>query len=216
MEEMQVNNEPENTASPCEEPQEQPVVEETTKTPVEECPECVETPAPETAPAPDARIDELLAKMNKLTSLASERMMSYEVLSQFDKTMKGELTDVKNSSVKSLLIKVANVREAADDLVERMEKNRDSVTIDDAIDAVCNFGDMLEEILLVNGAVRFRDEAGTPYEYPRHNKAKVIDTENPALNKTVAEVVSSGYVLDDKVLLPEKINVYRYTGKHEE
>ncbi len=216
MEEMQVNNEPEKTASPCEDPQEQPAVEETTETPVEECPECVGTPDPVTAPAPDTRIDEILAKMDKLTSLASERMMSYEVLSQFDKTMKGELTDVKNSSVKSLLIKVANVREAADDLVERMEKNRDSVTIDDAIDAVCNFGDMLEEILLVNGAVRFRDEAGTPYEYPRHNKSKVIDTENPALNKTVAEVVSSGYVLDDKILLPEKVNVYRYTGKHEE
>ena len=73
MEEMQVNNEPENTASPSEEPQEQPVVEETTETPVEECPECVETPTPKAAPAPDARIDELLAKMDKLTSLAFER-----------------------------------------------------------------------------------------------------------------------------------------------
>ncbi len=211
MEEMQVNEEPETVAAPSEEPAEQPVVEEAPAAPEEPAAE-----AEEPAPPQDARIDELMAKMDRLTSLASERMMSYEVLSQFDKTMKGELSDVKKSSVRSLLIKVANVREAADDLVERMEKNRDSVTIDDAIDAVYNFGDMLEEILLVNGAVRFRDEAGTPYEYPRHNKAKIVDTEDPALNKTVAEVVGSGYILDDKVLLPEKVNVYRYVGKHSE
>ncbi len=211
MEEMQVNEEPENVAAPCEETAEQPVAEEAPAAPDEPVAE-----AEETVPTQDERIDELISKVDRLTNLAAERMMSYEVLSQFDKTMKGELSDVKKSSVRSLLIKVANVREAADDLVERMEKNRDSVTIDDAIDAVYNFGDMLEEILLVNGAVRFRDEAGTPYEYPRHNKAKLVDTEDPALNKTVAEVVGSGYILDDKVLLPEKVNVYRYVGKHSE
>ncbi len=208
MEEMQISEETENASGACEEPQSTPEVETAPESPAEEP---VETSCQESES--DARMDELISKVDRLAAMASERMMSYEVLSQFDKTMKGELSDVKSSSIRSLLIKVANVREAASDLVERMERNRDSVTIDDAIDAVYSFGDMLEEILLVNGAVRFRDEPGTPYKYPKHNKSKLVDTEDPALNKTVAEVVGSGYMLDDKVLLPEKVNVYRYVEK---
>ncbi|MBR6204600.1 MAG: nucleotide exchange factor GrpE [Candidatus Methanomethylophilaceae archaeon] len=158
----------------------------------------------------EAKIDDLSSRIDAMSADISGRMMSYEVLAQFDKTLKGELTDVKKSSITSLLIKVANVRETADDMVARMESGKDAMTIDDAIDAVDSFGDMLEEILTVNGAVRFRDEAGCPYEYPRHNKAKVIDTDDPDLNKTVAKVVSSGYMMDGKVILPEKVLVYRY------
>ncbi len=161
----------------------------------------------------DGKIDALADDIRNLGSILSDRMMSRDVLAQFDKTMKGELSDVKNSSVRSLLVKIANVRENAASLADKMRSEKETVTADDAIDAIENIGDMLEEILLINGAVRFRDEVGTPYEYPTHNKAKLVDTDDPALNKTIAEAVSSGYVLNDKILLPEKVNVYRYVGK---
>jgi molecular chaperone GrpE (heat shock protein) len=163
----------------------------------------------------DGKIETLTSDIAKLGSIMSDRMMSHEILAQFDKTMKGELSDVKSSSIRSLLVKIANVRENAATLAEKMRVNKENVTADDAIDAIDNIGDMLEEILLVNGAVRFRDETGTPYEYPKHNKAKLVDTDDPALNKTVAEVVNSGYVLDDRILLPEKVNVYRFVAPPE-
>ena len=161
----------------------------------------------------DGKIDALADDVHKLGSILSDRMMSRDVLAQFDKTMKGELSDVKSSSIRSLLVKIANVRENAASLADKMRSEKETVTADDAIDAIENFGDMLEEILLVNGAVRFRDEAGSPYDYPTHNKTKLVDTDDPALNKTIAEVMSSGYVMDGKVLLPEKVRVYRYVGE---
>ncbi len=161
----------------------------------------------------NGKIDALADDVHKLGSILSDRMMSRDVLAQFDKTMKGELSDVKSSSIRSLLVKIANVRENAASLADKMRSEKEAVTADDAIDAIENFGDMLEEILLVNGAVRFRDEAGAPYDYPTHNKTKLVDTDDPALNKMIAEVMSSGYVLDGKVLLPEKVRVYRYVGE---
>lgn len=194
-----------------EEPRTEAPVEEADKEEVQEA--CDIDGIRKDVEALDGKIDALADDVHKLGSILSDRMMSRDVLAQFDKTMKGELSDVKSSSIRSLLVKIANVRENAASLADKMRSEKEAVTADDAIDAIENFGDMLEEILLVNGAVRFRDEAGAPYDYPTHNKTKLVDTDDPALNKMIAEVMSSGYVLDGKVLLPEKVRVYRYVGE---
>ena len=194
-----------------EEPRTEAPVEEADKEEVQEA--CDIDGIRKDVAALDGKIDALADDVHKLGSILSDRMMSRDVLAQFDKTMKGELSDVKSSSIRSLLVKIANVRENAASLADKMRSEKEAVTADDAIDAIENFGDMLEEILLVNGAVRFRDEAGAPYDYPTHNKTKLVDTDDPALNKMIAEVMSSGYVLDGKVLLPEKVRVYRYVGE---
>ena len=194
-----------------EEPRTEAPVEEADKEEVQEA--CDIDGIRKDVEALDGKIDALADDVHKLGSILSDRMMSRDVLAQFDKTMKGELSDVKSSSIRSLLVKIANVRENAASLADKMRSEKETVTADDAIDAIENFGDMLEEILLVNGAVRFRDEAGSPYDYPTHNKTKLVDTDDPALNKMIAEVMSSGYVLDGKVLLPEKVRVYRYVGE---
>ncbi len=194
-------------------PEEQTRTEEQEILPVTEAAES-DAPSADAAPL-EARIDELSSKMDHLASVFSDRMMSSEVLAHFESNMKSQMADIRVSAVRSLLVKIASVRETAADMLGRMQSGRDTMTVDDAIDAVESFGDMLEEILVMNGAVRFRDEAGTAYEYPRHNKIKIIDTDDPDLNKTIADVVSSGYILDDKVLIPEKVKVYRCIGKPE-
>lgn len=71
----------------------------------------------------------------------------------------------------------------------------------------------LRDLLERNDVFAYRCEPGSPFDARRQRAMRTVETQDPALAKTVQECVRWGYAdMDDKVIRPEMVNVFVYKG----
>ncbi len=161
------------------------------------------------------KLDGISDSIRSLSADVQARMVSQDIMQHFDGMMRSQIQEMTASSTKSILSQIADLRERLNSILSKMRESKDSVTVDTAIDNMDIFGDMLEELLIVNGFVPFSDDVGEPYTYPRHVKDKIVDTDDPGLNKKIACVHRNGYIYGEDVVIPQSVDVYRYVRKEE-
>ncbi|MDG4818308.1 nucleotide exchange factor GrpE [Micromonospora sp. WMMD956] len=106
---------------------------------------------------------------------------------------------------------VTDLQSLRNDLLRQAATLRDPVTVPTVAELLGSFAYSIELTLERAGVQVLRATAGTPFEPGSHRVARVVCTDDPARDGTVAEPLADGYrdVVSDRVLLPASVVVCR-------
>jgi molecular chaperone GrpE len=96
-----------------------------------------------------------------------------------------------------------------------MRSARSWAAYDDRVDpadvdgALTGIAEDIGQMLLRHGVESFRPEPGAPFDRHEARAVRTVDNDDPASAGQVVEVLQPGYRLDDRVLRPAEVVVYR-------
>lgn len=100
------------------------------------------------------------------------------------------------------------------DLEDTASSLRPDTSVDQFVGLLSNFSLSVEQILDNLGLTSLQTSAGDGFEPRLHHAIKKVDTNDAALDRTVAEVLRQGFIEpgEAKPLVPSRVSVYRYEG----
>ena len=199
-----------------EEPAEEPVAEPAEE-PVEEPAEPVEEPVntPEPTPTADTAMSEdIAARLDELKELFEERIRYDEYKNKLFDNMHSELTKFRNGMADKILDSMALDVIGIIDIVKRTaanysEKEANAENYKRLLNQVYGIAEDLTDVLY-RQSIEPYNVNGDTVDVKRQKIAKVIETDDESLDKTVAQVVLEGYEKEGRVLRPERVNVYKF------
>ncbi|MBO5547530.1 MAG: nucleotide exchange factor GrpE [Candidatus Methanomethylophilaceae archaeon] len=140
----------------------------------------------------------------------SEYMTSREQIKALQATIERQNIEITNKALVSSMEQIAIMREDFFKLCAGMEKKIDTMSAKDVLASFKAYEVDMENILHDGGV-----EIGHfPYDTLNtiHQRiVEVVPTNDQSKNGQIAERLSDGYKLGDRVLLKEKVTVYKYT-----
>lgn len=188
-------------------------------------------------PTVDTPLDDMeLHKTNSLTEITQSLMVLLELFEKhisanqnqvqmFDK-MYAEMKDYKESFLLEVLHKpvIHNLIQLYDSFVllesqltnfiEGNTENRIYNELEQYSSNLQNFRFELEEVLYRMDVTPYKDSPDT-LDRQLHKTRKVISTDDPKLDRKVAEVHKIGFYWREKVFRPEEVTIYRYLSSTE-
>jgi molecular chaperone GrpE len=119
-------------------------------------------------------------------------------------------SDERFGLLQPLLVDLCALR---NDLLRQAATLPADLSVERMADLLASFAATVEDTLLRSGVEPRPREVGVPF-VPRHQRvARVVETDDPELDGTVAEVVQDGYAEVDggRVVLPARVAVHRST-----
>ena len=131
----------------------------------------------------------------------------FEIYSKLISRREGELAD---SKFMSLLTSMCQMREDIKKLLANMERNKDNLTVDDALDSFETYEIDLANMLTDAGVVigpygKDGDRVDTVHQLI----SDTLPTDDPELSGKVAERLSEGYEYNGRAVVKEKVIVYK-------
>lgn len=169
------------------------------------------------------RLDEILEAVNQQgVSLQKlfDRKISYDaqkdkVIENLHRELQQYKDDFYQSLLKPILMDLVMVREDLSKIVRHYTGDETDLSKENMLSLLEGFaqdlGDVMEKYDMEVYSVD--SDKFTPI---RQRAVKVIKTSDPDLDKTIAERLSSGYSLKDRVVSPEKVIVYAYSASETE
>lgn len=131
----------------------------------------------------------------------------YEAYSKLLNRREGELAD---SKFMSLLLEMCNMREDMKELLANMERNKDNLTIEDALNSFETYQIDLENMLTDAGVkIGPYGKEGDRVDTVHQRIADTVPTDDPSLNGKVAKRLSEGYEYSGRAIVKEKVTVYK-------
>ncbi|MDR2699140.1 MAG: nucleotide exchange factor GrpE [Candidatus Methanoplasma sp.] len=174
-------------------------------------------PEPETGPAPqedlcalEAEIAELKEMVAALASELGKYATSKEQLKEYTTVMNRRDAEIANRKFLGMLEQLSAMREDFFKLCNGINAKLDSFSSKDILGSFEAYGVDMENILVDSGV-----QIG-PSKFERLNTlyqriVDVIPTDDESINGMIAERVSDGYVYQGRVLLKEKVKIYRFS-----
>ncbi|MDR0523477.1 MAG: hypothetical protein LBG62_03550 [Candidatus Methanoplasma sp.] len=203
-------------------PSEEPVVEdvvpfeeEPAEAPAEAEPEAepeaeAEPPAPE-PPAPAPEPEWLRGALESVRAEIEARTTTKEQLREYAAAFGKRDAEAANREMAALLERLSAMREDFSKLCRDMREKIDRFSADEVLESFGAYAVDMENMLADCGV-----RVG-PFPYDRlsvrHQRmVGIVPTGDKSMNGAIAERVSDGYEYLGRVLLKEKVNVYRFTG----
>lgn len=102
------------------------------------------------------------------------------------------------------------------DMIRQLSSDKwDAITVEDIKKEYQYVFEDLSDILEQQNIEAFRTEAGEPFNATVHIP-KTEATDNKALDRTVKESMSEGYKKGDRILIPERVAIYKFTKNEED
>jgi len=174
-------------------------------------------PATEPVPAADTgalgkEIAELREMVAALASELGKYTTSREQLKEYSSIMSKRDAEIANRKFLGMLEQLSAMREDFFKLCNGINAKLDSFSPKDILGSFEAYGVDMENILVDCGV-----QIG-PSKFEKLNTANqrivdVIPTDDESMNGMIAERVSDGYVYQGRVLLKEKVKIYRFSEK---
>lgn len=160
-------------------------------------------------------IAELKAMVSSLTSQLERCTTSKEQLKEYSALMNKRDSELANRKFMGMLEQLSAMREDFFKLCNGVNAKLDSFTPKSILNSFEAYGVDMENILLDCGVFIGQ------FQYEKLNTihqriVDVIPTDDETLNGMVAERVSDGYEYNGRVLLKEKVKIYKFSEKKEE
>lgn len=112
---------------------------------------------------------------------------------------------------------ITDLQRMRTDLLRQAEELPDGLSREQVAELLESFALTAEQTLERCGVVPIHPEPGTTFSTRQHRVMKVLATEDPALDGTIAEVRADGYhdVATDRVTDPARVVVWRYEQKEQ-
>jgi len=169
----------------------------------------------ETISSLEAQIEELKATVKELRESPpfpdmSSFVTSREQIKSLTNAIDRQNIEITNKALVASMEQVAIMREDFFKLCSGMEKKIDSMSAKDVLASFSAYEVDMENIL-TDGGVFIGHFQYETLNTIHQRIVDVIPTNDPDLNGHIAERLSDGYKLGNRVLLKEKVSVYKYT-----
>lgn len=166
----------------------------------------------------EKEIAELRSMVADLTSQLGTYATSKEQFKEYSAQINKRDTELANKKFVGMLEQLSTMREDFFKLCNGMNAKLDSFSPKDILSSFEAYGVDMENILVDSGVYI------GPFQYEKLNTihqriVDVIPTDDESMNGMIAERVSDGYEYGGRVLLKEKVKIYRFSennGKAEE
>jgi molecular chaperone GrpE len=111
---------------------------------------------------------------------------------------------------------ITDLQRMRTDLLRQAEDLPDEISRAQVAELLESFALTAEQTLERCGVVPIHPEVGTRFSARQHRAMKVLSTENPDLDETIAEVRADGYhdIATDRVTDPARVVVWRWTPEN--
>lgn len=141
-------------------------------------------------------------------------MTSKEQFSVYRKILSRHEGELSNKKFMTMMEQICTMREDFFKLCGQMEENIDSFTATDVLESFKAYQVDMENILLDAGVdIGPYDDGSGKLNTIHQRIVGVVPTDDPDKNMKVAERLAEGYEYQGRVLLKERVNVFKTTGK---
>ena len=156
-------------------------------------------------------ISEIQSIKDSITSaqISNEKfMMRKDAIEALKKTFEDALLYQDLNNRRPLVRFVATMYERYEKLCKVTLEQQSQLSVEDVLQSFGNFIVEIENLLISLGVDQY-DDSGKILDPSRHDVAKVIETNDPSLDKIIAEGIGYGYV-GDGISIKQKVSVYKY------
>lgn len=177
----------------------------------------VPEPAPVVAPAATTQIDSaaLLDAVNSLKANNEVYMTSKEQHRAYMEAVDKRDAEIANKKLMTMMSQLCTMREDFFKLCTEMEKKLDKFTSKDILDSFKAYSTDME-IMLTDSGVYIGKFDFNKLNTIHQRIVDMVPTSDESQNGLIAERMSEGYSYNGRVLLKEKVKVYKYTEKRDE
>lgn len=166
--------------------------------------------------------EEVLEAIAEIKSLFLTKIEKDTAKNQMYNNMKDELDAYKSgidakifkNIIKDLLIYVSDMHRMVRNYKNQI-RNNNEVKSEDVIDVLDAFESDMIDLLEEYSVVKYEHEEKV-FEPRKQRALKIIKTSDESLDKQIAERLVPGFMMDDRILEKERVNVYRYEALKEE
>lgn len=153
-------------------------------------------------------IEQLRCEIQSCTTTKEQHKAYMEAVSKRD-------SEIANRKLMTMLEQMCTMREDFFKLCSDMERKIDKFSPKDILDSFTAYGTDMENILTDAGVHIGR------FDYDRLNTihqriVDVVPTDDMSQDRMIAERLSEGYKFENRVLLKEKVKIYKFTEKPDE
>jgi len=159
-----------------------------------------------------AEIAELKAMVSALTAELSKYATTKEQLREFSQAINKRDGELANRKFVGMLEQMSAMREDFFKLCNGINAKLDRFSSKDVLNSFEAFGVDMENIL-VDCGVQIGPSKFEKLNTMHQRIVDIIPTDEESKNGMVAERMSDGYVYQGRVLLKERVRIYRYTGE---
>ena len=162
----------------------------------------------------EERFDRIMCKLDVLQDEFSKKLKIDAYKDKLIDNLHRELQAYKNDLIKKhVQSMVMDIIKVIDDIRKLSDHYRsmppEDLEPEKLLELLQRVPDDLEDLFYYQGVKPFACE-GAEFDPTRQRVLKRVETDDPALDKTVAESLRSGYEWDEKVIRPEFVAVYLY------
>lgn len=164
------------------------------------------------ADRPEDPLIEALAGLSSQIANFHERAAAQEALIA---KMHARIEVLQSGETKKLLKPVSTQLIALySDLEDTAASLRPDTTVEQFGGLLTNFSLMVEQVLDNLGLTSLETAVGDEFEPRMHHAIKKVDTDDPASDRKIVEVLRQGFIEpgEAKPLAPSRVSVYRYDG----
>ena len=172
-------------------------------------------PAAEPVPAPAANDGALLEAVNSLRLSNESYVTSREQHKAYMEAVEKRDAEMANKKLMTMMSQLCTMREDFFKLCSGMEKKLDKFTAKDILESFKAYGTDME-IMLTDSGVYIGKFDFNKLNTIHQRIVDVVPTSEESQNGLIAERMSDGYSYNGRVLLKEKVKVYKYTEKRDE
>lgn len=153
------------------------------------------------------RLDSIQSDLASLNERLSGYLTNEGIVNATNKAFGDALSYLKTETIRSAALELCMLRESYISLCNNLRMHSEEQTVEGVISNFENFQISIDNALQKCGVEITRSDE---YDPKLQQILKIEPTEDEALNKTIAKDLTSAYLIDGKVVSPQKIILYRY------
>ncbi len=162
----------------------------------------------------DSKIDNLKEKFDEKEEELDQTIdLSKRIKADFEnykKRMKKNRKKLRDNLLNGLISDIIPVLDNID-----LSLNHSSSNLEDFKEGVEMICDQLKNSLENHGLKKLNVKPGDEYDPKIHEAIQMIDSDDSSDDKKIAEVLAQTYQLNDDVIRPAKVKVYKYKSKED-
>ena len=164
-------------------------------------------------------------EVNKLTNLLNNLSNDFNIKLKYDKhkdiiidKLHAENQILKDNLYKKIMIPIVNNLIILIDDYTKLTieyNNKISDESDNYKQLLKHFGNIIEDLTYVLSVIGVEELITThdKLDATKQKVIKIVNTDNPTLDKTICEKIKKGFTFEDKIMRPEIVSCYKYINQ---